>query len=205
MAFIEKVASYYGTYLSSDNTEGLLKTASEEGVSKDDLIAYHNLTEGNIFTGDNIIQIEGDPENSDSKLIQLGLTIDKVASEGLDENLILEKAAELQMDSTDVGFIVANIQKQAAEAGVVEPDQDPELVEKVASSMKYLLNNGIDPIQAYEMYLNVDEEGNFTDEKVASLAQQYTEEDFDKIAEAIEMIGREFDDEVASIVLDLAQ
>jgi len=204
MKFIPKVASYLDAYTNADNKEGILKVASEEGVTSDDLVAYHNLTEGNIFTGENIIQIEGDASKSESPLIQLGFTIDKVASEGLDESIIFETAKNLGMDDEDVAFVISQLQKQAEEAGIVENKETNEEQEKIANAITMLKEAGLDPKEAIEIALNVDEEGNFTDEKVAEAAAKYTEEDFDKIAEAMEMIG-EITPEKASLILELIE
>ena len=201
MKFMEKVASYLDAYTTSDAKDSLLKVASEDGVTTDDLIAYHNLTEGNIFTGENLIAIETDPEQSESKLIQLGNTIDKVAAEGLDESLIYKTAEELGFDNEDVAFYLASLQKQAEEAGLAPQANAPS--ENVVNAVNLLKEAGLDPVEAITVALNVDEEGNVTDEKVAAVIANYTEEDLDKIAEAMEMIG-EVTPAVAEEILGLA-
>ena len=201
MRFIEKVAGYLDSYVAADNKDGVIKVAQEDGVSPDDLVAYHNLTEGNIFTGENLIQTQVDPEVSDSKLIQLGFTIDKVASENLPVETILEKAAELGMDDEDVGFVMAHLRRQMQEAGLAQESVDSETKEKVAQAITLLRNAGVDPKEGFEIALNVDENGNIADEKVASVMAKYNEAQLDKIAEAIELIGGEITPEVAREIL----
>ena len=201
MKFMEKVASYLDTYTSSEAKESLLKVASEDGVTTDDLVAYHNLTEGNIFTGENLIAIETDPDKSSSKLIQLGNTIDKVASEGLDQSLIYKTAEELGFDNEDVAFYLTALQKQAEEAGLAPAEH--QVSENVANAITLLKEAGLDPVEAITAAINVDEEGNVADEKVAAIIANYTEGDLDKIAEAMDMIG-EITPAVAEEILGLA-
>ena len=201
MKFMEKVASYLDTYTSSEAKESLLKVASEDGVTTDDLVAYHNLTEGNIFTGENLIAIETDPDKSSSKLIQLGNTIDKVASEGLDQSLIYKTAEELGLDNEDVAFYLTALQKQAEEAGLAPTEHKAS--ENVVNAITLLKEAGLDPVEAITAAINVDEEGNVADEKVAAIIANYTESDLDKIAEAMDMIG-EITPAVAEEILGLA-
>ena len=201
MKFMEKVASYLEAYTASEAKDSLLKVASEDGVTTDDLIAYHNLTEGNIFTGENLIAIESNPEESTSKLIQLGNTIDKVASEGLDESIIFKTAEELGLDNEDVAFYLTALQKQAEEAGLAPQANAPS--ENVVNAVNLLKEAGLDPVEAITVALNVDEDGNVSDEKVAAVIANYTDEDLDKIAEAMEMIG-EITPAVAEEILGLA-
>ena len=204
MRFMDKVASYLDAYATGENKDGILKTAAEDNVSADDLVAYHNLTEGNIFTGKNIIETGNNPAESDSKIIQLGFTIDKVASEGLDENIIYQTAATLGMDDEDVAFLYGNIQKQAEEAGVApQASVDDETANRIGAAINLLKEAGLNPQPAIELALNVNEDGQFTDEKIAEEAAQLTEEDFDKIAEAMEMIG-EITPEVADMIISLS-
>ena len=202
MNFIEKVASYLETYAVSENKESLLKTAGEEGVCADDLVAFHNLTKGNVFTGENLIQTDTAPEESESKLIQLGLTIDKVASENGDMDEVIKKAEILGLDTEDVAFVYASLQKQAEEAGIIptEPKND----ENVEKGVQILKEAGLNPVAAVEIALNVDEEGNPTDEKVASMIQELTTEEIDKIAEAMELIG-EITPEKAQQIITLSE
>ena len=201
MKFIEKVAGYLDSYVVADNKDGVIKVAQEDGVSPDDLIAYHNLTQGNIFTGENIIQTKTEPEQSDSKLIQLGFTIDKVAQENLPIETIFDKGAELGMDEEDVAFVMDNLRRQMQEAGLAEPQVDEETKEKVAQAISILRNGGIDPKEGFEIALNVDENGHFIDEKVASIASKYNDAQFEKIAEAVELLGGEITPEIAREIL----
>ena len=205
MKFIGKVDSYLNTYVTADNKDGILKVAAEDNVTSDDLVAYHNLTQANIFTGENLLKV-ANVENSDSKLVQLGLTIDKVNTENLDESVILKTAEELGLDQEDVNFVLDNLQRQAIEAGIVETnpefEKQAEEFDKVANAVILLKQAGLDPKAAIELALNIDENGQATDEKVAAELTQLSEADLDKIAEAMEEIG-EVTPSKAKMILDL--
>jgi len=192
MSFIEKVASYFQTYENSSAKEGLLKIAAEDGVTADDLVAYHNLVYGNIFTGKNLLKTAS--ENPESKIIAIGTAFDKVASGEMTPEEVVAYANELGMTKEDVDFIYAQIEKQAQEAGVIESESnenDEELTDKVAEAMDFLDANGIDPISGLIIAANVNEEGLIADEKVAEEAVEagFTEEDLTKIAEVVEFLG----------------
>jgi len=192
MSFIEKVASYFQTYENSSAKEGLLKIAAEDGVTADDLVAYHNLVYGNIFTGKNLLKTAS--ENPESKIIAIGMAFDKVASGEMTPEEVVAYANELGMTKEDVDFIYAQIEKQAQEAGVIEPEaneNDEELIDKVAEAMDFLDANGIDPLSGLIIAANVNEEGLIADEKVAEDAVEagFTEEDLTKIAEVVEFLG----------------
>jgi len=208
MNLIEKVASYYNTYKVSNADESLLKTASVDGIGKDDLIAFHNLTEANMFTGENLIELQKEAEESESKIIQLGFTIDKVINGELPEDEIQKTASALGMDEEDVGFITAHIQRQMEEAGIVEKTAsylDAELIDKVASAAQLLIENNIDPIEAFTVAANTDEEGYPVDEKTAYAMNQYADAELDKIAEAVDMVGGAITPEVAETLLSLLE
>ena len=205
MRFIDKVDSYLNTYVTADNKEGILKVAAEDNVTSDDLVAYHNLVEGNIFTGENLLKV-ANAENSDSKLVQLGLTIDKVATEGLDDSIILKTAEELGMDREDVAFVIDSLQRQAIEAGVVETnpefEKQAEDFGQIADAVILLKQAGLNPKAAIELALNIDENGQPLDEKVAAELTQLSEDDLDKIATAMEVIG-EITPNKARMILEL--
>ena len=205
MRFINKVDSYLSTYVTADNKDGILKVAAEDNVTSDDLVAYHNLVEGNIFTGENLLKV-ANAENSDSKLVQLGLTIDKVNAEGLDDSIILKTASELGLDQEDVNFVVENLQRQAIEAGVVEAnpefEKQAEDFGQVADAVIMLKQAGLNPKAAIELALNIDENGQPTNEKVASEMSYLSETDFDKIAEAMEVLG-EITPNKAKMILEI--
>jgi len=192
MSFIEKVASYFQTYENSSTKEGLLKIAAEDGVTADDLVAFHNLVYGNIFTGKNLLKTAS--ENPESKIIAIGMAFDKVASGEMTPEEVVAYANELGMTKEDVDFIYAQIEKQAEEAGIIEPEAneyDEDLTDKVAEAMDYLDANGIDPISGLIIAANVNEEGLIADEKVAEEAVEagFTEEDLTKIAEVVDFLG----------------
>lgn len=205
MRFISKVDSYLNTYVTADNKDGILKVAAEDNVTSDDLVAYHNLIQANMFTGENLLKV-ANIENSDSKLVQLGLTIDKVNAENLDESIILKTAEELGLDQEDVNFVIENLQRQAREAGIVDTnpqfEKEAEDFSQVSNAVIILKQAGLDPKAAIELALNVDENGQTTDEKVAAELTQLSEADLDKIAEAMGELG-EMTPSKAKMVLDL--
>jgi len=186
MRFLEKVAAYADAYVNSDNKDTLIKTAAVDGVTPDDMIAFHNLMEGNIFTGENIIKIAGAPEESQSPIIRFGFELDKLASGETTEEEVIQRGLEMGLDMEDIQTIYATLQKQAAEAF---GDPSEERFEKVAEALDYLAQNGIDPIAAIDVVLNTDEEGNVIDEKVAAYANALSDEELAKIAEAIDYMG----------------
>jgi len=186
MRFLEKVAAYADAYINSDNKDTLVKTAAVDGVTPDDMIAFHNLMEGNIFTGENIIKIAGAPEESQSPIIRFGFELDKLASGEATEEEVIQRGLEMGLDMEDIQTIYATLQKQAAEAF---GDPSEERFEKVAEALDYLAQNGIDPIAAIDVVLNTDEEGNVIDEKVAAYANALSDEELAKIAEAIDYMG----------------
>ena len=205
MRFISKVDSYLNTYVTADNKDGILKVAAEDNVTSDDLVAYHNLIQANMFTGENLLKV-ANIENSDSKLVQLGLTIDKVNAENLDESIILKTAEELGLDQEDVNFVIENLQRQAREAGIVDTnpqfEKEAEDFSQVSNAVIILKQAGLDPKAAIELALNIDENGQTTDEKVAAELTQLSEADLDKIAEAMGELG-EMTPSKAKMVLDL--
>jgi hypothetical protein len=210
MQFIEKVASYFETYTTSNVKDGVVKVASEDGVSPDELVAFHNLVHGNIFTGENLIKTAS--EEPDSKIIALGLMFDKLASE---ENITIDDIyayadSELGMDEEDVDFVYVNIEKQAEEAGLLDnqnaEENTDELVDKIAEAMTYLADNGIEPVDGLFIGANLAEDNLIADEKVAEEAAEagFEPEDLQKIAEAVEFIGK-VDEEVLEIAHAIAE
>ena len=66
-----------------------------------------------------------------------------------------------------------------------------KLAEVITETFEWLQNNGIHPVDAMLTASAVDVDGNIVNEKIANEATaMYTEEDFDKIAEAVEYLGR---------------
>jgi len=124
MKFIEKTASYYETYLRADAKDGLLKTAAVDGVSYGDLIAFHNLTQGNMFTGRNLIKL-AEEDMKTSKLVQLGEAIDRLNNQEITKQDLYKIASDLGMDAEDVDFVLDQIEKQAEEALGVNKEASP--------------------------------------------------------------------------------
>jgi len=205
MKHIEKVANYFEAYTTSGNKDAMIKIASEDGVTPDELVAFHNLTQGNVFTGENLIKVASD--NPDSKIIALGMAFDKLASEEdfTVDDLYAYAENELGMDREDVDFVYSNLEKQAEAAGIVDDnngnnndneanqnsDIPEELVEKIAEAMDYLDEAGINPIDGLFIGANLGEDNLIADEKIASEAAEagFEVEDLQKIAEVAEYLG----------------
>jgi len=191
MKFLEKVAGYVESYNTVNNKEGLIKVATEDGVTPDDLVAYHNLMYGNMFTGEGLIKTAGE----NGSLVALGTMIDKVIKEEMEMGDLYKEAQALGMDEEDVDAVLNVIEKQAMEAGVINEPVEVTFNEntplnKVAEAMDYLEANGINPVDAITIAANVTPEGNI-DEKIAEeiVAVGYTGEHMEKIAEAIAYMG----------------
>jgi len=203
MKFIEKVAGYFTAYTSSSAKEGIMKVAEEDGVTPDDIAAFHNLTEGNIFTGRNIIKVASEEPNS--KLMALGMALDKLATEEdfTFNDVYAYAEQELDMDKEDVDFVVETLDKQAEEAGMIENETD-DIVEKVATAMDLLESNGIHPIDGLFIGATLGEDNLIADEKVAEEAAEngFEPEDLQKVAEAVSIIG-EVDENILHIAEDI--
>ena len=110
---------------------------------------------------------------------------EKVASE-------LSKLAEEQIDALNQVAEYLGDENPEDIAKVALDIQDNAIViEKVAEAMDYLDANGIDPESALIIAANVTPEGQFADEKVANEVAfaGFTDEDFTKIAEAIDFLA----------------
>jgi len=203
MKFIEKVAGYFTAYTSSSAKEGIMKVAEEDGVTPDDIAAFHNLTEGNIFTGRNIVKVASEEPNS--KLMALGMALDKLATEEdfTFDDVYAYAEQELDMDREDVDFVVETLNKQAEEAGLMENETD-DVAEKIATAMDLLESNGIHPIDGLFIGATLGEDNLIVDEKVAEEAAEngFEPEDLQKIAEAVSIIGG-IDENILHIAEDI--
>jgi len=188
MKFLNKVAGYIESYNNVENKEGIVKIASEDGVTPDDLVAYHNLAYGNMFTGENLVKTASNNGN----LIALGSMVDRVINDQMELGDLYKEAAALGMDNEDVDIVLDSIEKQAMEAGIIDIQNNEEQsnLDKIAEAMDYLDVNGIDPMDAVTIASSVTPSGDL-DEKVANeiVAAGYNGEHLDKIAEAISYIG----------------
>jgi len=197
MRFLEKVAGYIESYNNVDNKEGIIKVAAEENVTPDDMVAYHNLFFGNMFTGEGLVKTA----SSNGNLVALGNMIDKVINDHMEFGDLYKEAAALGMDSEDVDTVLNSIEKQAMEAGIIANEETDEmLLSKVAEAMDYMESNGIDPMDALIIASNVTPEGDL-DEKIASeaVAMGYNGNHMDIIAESLSYIGGLTDKTAAAI------
>ena len=98
---------------------------------------------------------------------------------------------ELQV-LNEVGEYLAGEDPQEIAKVALELEDEASKIEKVAEAMDYLEANGIDPEGALIIAANVTPEGTFADpeveEKVA--AEGFTDEDFMKIAEAVDYLAQ---------------
>ena len=82
---------------------------------------------------------------------------------------------------------------------------DNVVIDKVAEAMDYLEANGIDPIGGLTALMNVDEEGNPTDEKVASELNKLAAQQINILSEVAEYLADENPEEIAKVALDINQ
>ena len=185
MAFFKQVDSFAQALNANENADSIIKVASENGVSRNDLIVHHNLTEGNAFTGENLIKVaEDEPE---SPLLVAVSAYEKLASGEIDEDGAYGMISQAGLDEEDFNIVADLIEKQAEEAGVMATE---DVWEKVAEAHDYLSSFGLDPVNSIEFAENFaaapDEE---TQDKVASAYDGLDEEAIDKIAEAYDYLS----------------
>lgn len=104
----------------------------------------------------------------------------------------LDKLAEEQIEAlSKVAEHLQGEDPSEVAAAALEINDEAQKIEKVAEVMDYLESNNIDPEGALIIAANVNEEGQFTDEKVASAVAEdgFTDADFEKIAEAIDYLS----------------
>jgi len=201
MNYITKVASYFDAYNNSDNKEELVKVASTEGVSSDELVAFHNLTEGNIFTGENLIKTAS---LEDSAIVATGFLLDAFHKGEISKDVLLKEASEIDMDAEDVSFINDNIERQLAEATVGEGNG--EAIDKVAEVLNFFAANDIDPEAGIELALNLEtkEDGAVPmDDKTASIMDEIEPDIQDKVAQAAFVLSDIPKEDIANYAIEL--
>ena len=185
MAFFKQVDSFAQALDASENTDSIVKVASENGVSRNDLIVHHNLTQGNVFTGENLIKVAED--EAESPLLVAVAAYEKLASGEIGEDDAYGMITQAGLDEDDFNTVADLIDKQASEAGVVATE---DVWEKIAEAHDFLTAADIDPVVALEFASEYtaapDEE---TQDKVASSFDGLDEESIDKIAEAFEYLS----------------
>ena len=185
MAFFKTVASFAGNVEASTDVESIIKEASESGVSRNDIIVHHNLTEGNVFTGENLVKIAEDEEPS--ILLVAVEAYEKLASGEIDDEVAMGMITEVGLVPEDFNDIADLIDKQASEAGVVASEA---VWEKIAEAHDYLVAADLDPVTALEFaseYSAADSEE--AQDKVASEFEGLDDESLDKIAEVVEFLS----------------
>jgi len=185
MTFFQKVASFGQAVQASEDVESIVKVAAESDVSRNDLIVLHNLTVGNVYTGEDIVKVAED--EADSILLVAVSAYEKVASGEIDEAQAISMVEEAGLVADDLYDVAGLIDKQASEAGVVA---DQDVWEKVAEAHEFLVEAGLDPVASMEFAetYSAAEDGEAQD-KVASEFDGLDEESFDKIAEAHEFLS----------------
>ncbi len=184
MTFFTKVASFALAVKATEEVESIIKVAAENEISRNDLIVYHNLTEGNVFTGENLVKIaEDEPQ---SALLVAVETYEKLAAENINEDQAMALITNAGLAAEDFNAVADLIVKQASEAGVVASE---EVWEKVAEVHEFLSEAGLDPVTSMdfaESFSAADSE--YAQDKVASEFDDLDEESIDKIAEAFEFL-----------------
>jgi hypothetical protein len=189
MTLFNQILSFGQAVQASEDVDSIVKVASENGVTRNDLIVMHNLTEGNVYTGENLIKIAEDEEPS--VLLDAVTAYEQLASGSIDEEQAYDMIKEAGLEVEDYNSVAECIVKQAEEAGLTGGVTAEDAVwEKVAEVYDYLNEAGIDPVAgiefAEEFTAAEDEEAQ---DKVASEFDGLDEESIDKIAEAFEYLG----------------
>lgn len=195
MEFLEKVAAFADQLTSAENEqeqEALLKVASDMDVGYEDVVAFHNILEGNIFTGENLVKVAEEIEPS--RIAYVGDLWEKLATGEVGPEAVEVYSEELGLSPEETVFILDQLDKKAEEAGLfAEPaDQfiDEVAIEKVAEAYEYLAESGIDPMAAMDFAVEMlnaenEEEG----EKIASEYEGLDDETLDKVAEVVEYLA----------------
>jgi hypothetical protein len=193
MTFFDKVASFGQTVQASTDVEGIVKVASDEGISRNDLIVHHNLLNGNVFTGENLIKVASD--EPESALLVAVSAYEKLASDEINEDQAFAMIDEAGLTAEDFDQVADLIDKQASDAGVVA---DEDVWEKIAEAHDFLIEAELDPVASLVFASEFSSaETEDAQDKVASEYDDLSEEAFDKIAEAVDYLS---DIEGANIV-----
>lgn len=195
MEFLTKVAKFADDYNeAADGTEGdLLKVASNNDVSFADIVALHNVTSANIFTGENLVKLAADMEPS--RIAAVGELWEKIAADEIGDEGIRAFADGIDLDDSEIQYILEAIDKQAEEAGVFDESEihaDQETWDKIAEAHDFLVAADIDPVEALafaDAYMNAEEAEEGAGEKVAAEYSDIDQESFDKIAEAFDFLA----------------
>ena len=222
MNFLEKVASFADQYTNTTETEDgvLFKVAADMDVTYADMVALHNITNANVFTGEGLEKIAEDAEPS--RIAMVGDLWEKIASGEIGEEGIVMAAGEIPLEDDEIGFILTQLDKQAEEAGIegFEAEEagiiaDDETWEKIAEVHEYLEDAGLDAMSALDFAVDMmNAEDDEASEKVAAEYEDIEDEAFDKIAEAIDYLSdtegaydlmESYDKEAKSIVQNVGE
>ena len=177
------------------------KVAAENDVTQNDIIVHHNLTQANLYTGENVVTLA--ENGGDSKLFAGVNIIEKVASDEMDMDSALVAAEEVGLSADDLDVIDAHLSAQAEQAGVLaktasdadfgdekEVIASDDVWEKIAEAHEFLAAAGIDPVAAMELGETLAQAE--TEEEAEKVASEYSDLDdsvAEKVAEALEYLS----------------
>ena len=191
MTYFDRVKSFTGTVNASENAESIVKVAEENGILRNDMIVYHNLTAGNIFTGENLIKVAED--EAESPLLVAVEVYQDLSSGNIDENKASEMIKSAGLENEDFNSVADAIEKQAEDAGIFDNQgiiADQDVWEKIAEAHEYLVAADINPVTAIQFaseFQSADSED--AQEKVASSFEGLDDDVIDKIAEVVDFLG----------------
>jgi hypothetical protein len=186
MTFFKKVASFGQTVEASVNVESIVKVAGESGISRNDLIVHHNLTQGNVFTGANLVKVAED--EADSVLLVAVSAYEKLASDEINAYQAMAIITDAGLTAEDFNEVADLIDKQASDAAGITADDD--VWEKIAEAHDFLSEAGLDPVSSLEFATEFSAaESEYEQDKVASEFDGLDEESIDKIAEAFDFLS----------------
>jgi len=203
MTKFEQIAAFAAAAQASNDPDTIVKVAAESDVTRNDLIVHHNLTEGNIFTGEGIVKVAED--EAPSALLSAVDVYEKLATDQIDESQAMEMLKEAGLTADDFNIVADLLDKQAAEAGLVPDDEPAEedktasdagpeaeeaAWEKIAEAYEFLDQAGLDPVASLEFAEQLAAaESDTEQEKVASEWDGVDEESIDKIAQVVEYLS----------------
>jgi len=200
MTKFEQIAAFAAAAQASNDPDTIVKVAAESDVTRNDLIVHHNLTEGNIFTGEGIVKVAED--EAPSALLSAVDVYEKLATDQIDESQAMEMLKEAGLTADDFNIVADLLDKQAAEAGLVPddagdktasdagPEAEEAAWEKIAEAYEFLDQAGLDPVASLEFAEQLAAaESDTEQEKVASEWDGIDEESIDKIAQVVDYLS----------------
>jgi len=169
MTFYDRVESFAMASDAAADFDGLVKVAEDSGVTVNDLIVHHNLTQGNLFTGENLIKIAEEIEPS--ALLGAVNVFEKMASDNYSDEDAMAELASYGLEVEDYEKVAEALNGQMEEIAL---DRD---LDKVAEAHAFLEENGIDPVSAITLITDLNNIG--SPEEGEKIASEYSDLDAD--------------------------